>query len=114
MSDIERRQPGPTVRRPELLLLVPALCMALLVAAIASAQPVSSPDREQIHALIARGALPQLRRPDFADFRPALDEFYRGGGYAPQWLDGSAKWRAGLSELAAAPTHGLDTADYDV
>ena len=115
MSNIERRQPGPAVRRPKLLLLVPALCMALLVVtAVASAQPVSSPDREQIHVLIARGALPQLRRPDFADFRPALDDFYRDGGYAPQWLAGSAQWRAGLSELAAAPTHGLDAADYDV
>ena len=81
MSDIERRQPGPTVRRPELLLLVPALCMALLVAAVALAQPVSAPDREQIHALISRGVLTQVRRPDFADFRPALDDFYRGGGY---------------------------------
>ena len=114
MSDSERHQPGPIVRRPELLLLVPALCMALLVAAIASAQPVSSPDREQIHALISRGALPQLRRPDFADFRPALDDFYRSGGYAPQWLAGSAAWRTGLAELASAPSHGLDTVDYDV
>ena len=89
--------------------------MALLVVTTgASAEPTSAPDREQIHALIARGALPQLRRPDFADFRAALDDFYRGGGYAPQWLAESARWRAGLAELAAAPTHGLDAADYDV
>src|SRR5271165_844778 len=113
---VERRQLGFTVRRrsPGLLPLLPAVCMALLVAAVVSAQPVSAPDREQIHALISRGVLTQLRRPDFADFRPALDDFYRSGGYAPQWLAGSAAWRTGLSELASAPSHGLDTADYDV
>ena len=101
-------------RGPEISLLLAAALLLLLAPAAAPAQPVQAPDRDEIRALIARGDLPQLRQSDFADFRPALDDFYRGGDYAPQWLAGNAQWRAGLAELAAAPTHGLDVADYAV
>ena len=96
-----------------LLRLILAL-IPLLAAAAVAAQPASSTDRDEIRALIARGALPQLRYPDFARFRQALDDLYRNGGYAPQWLASSGAARAMLAEVAAAPSHGLDAADYDV
>jgi murein L,D-transpeptidase YcbB/YkuD len=77
------------------------------------AQPLP-PDRTEIRALIASGTLAQLRRPDFASLRPALDDVYRDPGYAPLWFGGGDAPRALLVELSAAPTHGLDPADYDV
>ena len=91
-------------------------CLATLVlfCADALAQTAVAPERDQIRALIAGGTLPQLRRPDVASYRDALDDFYRDNSYAPQWFGQGARWRAGLSELAAAPTHGVDAADYDV
>jgi murein L,D-transpeptidase YcbB/YkuD len=91
-----------------------AAFILLLTAGGGSAQPLPAPDRDEIRALIGRGALPQLHHPDFADLNQALDDYYGADGYAPQWLGGSALWRAGLAELAVAPEHGLDAADYDV
>ncbi len=102
--------------RPRLNLwrLVAAACVVLLVPAAAPAQPLPDPDGEAIRTVIQRARLPQLRRPEFADLRQALDDYYREGGYAPQWLSSGAPWRAGLAELAAAPGYGLDPKDYDV
>lgn len=93
--------------------LIAALIL-LLAAAAVPAQAPSSQDRDEIRGLIARGTLPQLRHRDFAKFRQGLDDFYRDGGYAPQWLAGAGSSGAVLSELAAARSHGLDAADYDV
>jgi L,D-transpeptidase YcbB len=86
----------------------------LLAASVVSAQALDTRSADEIRALISRGNLAQLRRPEFAAYREALDDFYRAGGYAPQWLAHGAPWRAGLAELAAAPNHGLETADYDI
>jgi L,D-transpeptidase YcbB len=111
-----RTPPRPTCAgrgRLEFLRPLATAFIALCAAAAVSAQPLPSPDRDELRALIVRATLPQLRRPDFADFRQALDDYYGAGGYAPQWQSGTL-WRAGLAELAAAPEHGLDPADYDV
>ncbi len=70
--------------------------------------------RDAVRALVARGSLPQLKRPDFSAYRSALERFYALSAYAPRWLAPNAPWRETLDELAAAPTHGLDPADYDV
>src|SRR5689334_15927067 len=95
-----------------------ALGLALIVSvAVASSAAADPPDREAsdaIHALVVRGHLPQLKHPDFTRYRPALEAFYRANGYAARWLDPDAPWHAALDELAAAPMHGLDAADYDV
>jgi murein L,D-transpeptidase YcbB/YkuD len=89
------------------------------LAAIGGARPAAADPPDQavsgaIRALIARGNLSQLEYPDFTAYRSDLNAFYRATGYAPQWLDPDAPWRAALNELAAASTHGLDPADYDV
>ncbi len=94
--------------------LVLAAHLVVLPAVNAPAQPVTSPDGDDIRALIARGTLPQLRHPDFSDLRPALDDFYADAHYAPQWLAGSERSRAGLAELSATPEHGLEAQDYGV
>ena len=71
-------------------------------------------ERDAVRALVAKGSLPQLKRPEFSAYRSALERFYARSAYAPRWLAPDAPWRATLDELAAAPTHGLDPADYDV
>jgi murein L,D-transpeptidase YcbB/YkuD len=96
------------------LILVRLAFFALFAAGIAAAQAPDARSGEEIRALIARASLTQLRHPDFSVYRYALDDFYHDRGYAPQWLAASARWRAGLAELSAAPTHGLEAADYDV
>jgi murein L,D-transpeptidase YcbB/YkuD len=96
-------------------LLLGCLGVALLfVATAAAAQAPDARTRDEIRALIARASLPALRRPDFAAYRDALDDFYRTSGYAPQWVAASAPWRASLAELSAASAHGLESSDYDV
>jgi murein L,D-transpeptidase YcbB/YkuD len=114
---IARPLPTGAARAPRhrlnILLLVPAACVLWLVAAAAPAQPLPA-DGEAIRTVIQRASLPQLRRPDFADLRQALDDYYRESGYAPQWIASGAPWRAGLAELAAAPDYGLEAQDYDV
>jgi L,D-transpeptidase YcbB len=92
-------------------------CLAVAVFLAASAVWAQVPDArtsDEIRALIARGSLPQLHRPDFAAYRSALDDFYRTGGYAPQWPADAAPWRDAVGELDGAQEHGLDPADYDV
>jgi murein L,D-transpeptidase YcbB/YkuD len=90
------------------------LVALFFVASAAAAQAPDARTRDEIRALIARASLPSLRRPDFAAYRDALDDFYRTGGYLPQWLAASAPWRAGVAELSAASSHGLESSDYDV
>ena len=90
------------------------LAGSLLFAGGSMAEEPDASSRAAVRALVANASLPQLKHPDFAAYRSALDAFYSAGGYAPQWLEPDARWRAALSELAAAPTHGLDPADYDV
>ena|SRR5271167_3505234 len=85
---------------------------SLVLLFAAAAQQASSPDRNEIRALIARGTLPHVRHPDFERFRQALDDLYRDSSYASQWLAGSGTTRAVLADLAAAPSHGPE-ADVD-
>jgi murein L,D-transpeptidase YcbB/YkuD len=91
-----------------------AVTVLQFTAAAAFAQLPGATDRDQIRALVARGTLPQLRRADFARFRPALEEIYRETDYAPRWLPTGSNPSAMLAELATAASHGLDPADYDV
>ena len=105
---------SPSRRRASLCRLLPAAFILLLVAGAVPAQPLSSPERDEVRALVARATLASLRHPDFADLRQALDDFYAESGYAPQWFGSNERWRAGLAEISAAPDHGLDAADYSV
>jgi murein L,D-transpeptidase YcbB/YkuD len=89
--------------------------VALQFAAVTSLSQVASrTEREQLQTLVTRGTLPQLRHSDFALLRPALEEVYRETDYAPRWLSTGAAARTMLAEIADAPSHGLDAADYDL
>jgi len=95
------------------LLLVAGLALQL-TAALSLSQVAGPPERDQLHMLVTRAILPQLRHPDFSHLRPALEEVYRETDYSPRWLSAGSAPRAMLAELADAPNHGLVAADYDV
>jgi len=97
-----------------LLIVLIAVAAFQFTAGAAFAQVTGATDRDQIRALVARGTLPQLRRADFARFRPALEEIYRETDYAPRWLPSGSAPGAMLAEISDAASHGLDPADYDV
>jgi murein L,D-transpeptidase YcbB/YkuD len=103
-----------TLRQGAPVFLIVIAALALQFTPLASAQSGRATDRDEINTVIAQGALAQLRRPDFANFRPPLEDVYRDSGYAPLWFPAGSAARAVLAEIAAAPTHGLDAADYDV
>ncbi|HSS70206.1 MAG TPA: L,D-transpeptidase family protein [Casimicrobiaceae bacterium] len=110
-----RAQTAPRGARVIILLIVWIAITAFQFTAVAAfAQVAGATDRDQIRALVARGTLRQLRRADFAPFRPALEEIYRETDYAPRWLPAGTAAGAVLAEISDAASHGLDPADYDV
>jgi len=102
---------GPRARSTRLAAVGAVLA---LLAGVVAAEVPDTQAREAVQGLIARGSLLQLKYPDFAAYRSDLNAFYWPSGYAPQWLADDGASRAALAELADAPTHGLDPADYDV
>jgi murein L,D-transpeptidase YcbB/YkuD len=92
-----------------------ALCLLLLAWPVSDARAQAAPpESEAIRALIMRGSVPELRHPDFREFRLALDSAYSPGSYAPLWVAAGATPAGMLAELKDAPSHGLDVRDYDV
>lgn len=91
------------------------VCLLLLAWPLgdAAAQAAQPGPNDAIRTFVARGSLPELRHPDFAEFRRALDDSYGPGGYAPLWLATGATSPV-IAELKHAPSHGLDEKDYDV
>jgi murein L,D-transpeptidase YcbB/YkuD len=86
--------------------------------AIATATTSTSPT---LQAWIDSGKLPDLRRPDFSDYRDYAREFYAAGGNALVWSESG--WLHGIEptpvalgimkELENAEAKGLRAADYD-
>ena len=112
MSRLEDTTNGRAIRRSVWLLAI-VLCLLLAWPSRDAPAQAAKPENDAIRALIARGSLPQLRHPDFATLRQALDDSYSTGSYAPLWLAiGSTP--AVLAELKDAPSHGLNAKDYDV
>src|SRR5215470_13956114 len=97
------RKPLAEGSSPRGLRLLAIFCQVMLAsqAGHAAAQ-APAPETEAIRALIVRGSIPELRHSDFAEFRQALDDSYRPGGYAALWLaPGTAA--PILAELKDAP-----------
>jgi L,D-transpeptidase YcbB len=92
------------------LLAIPALACALLIHPAAGAAQPGEPGAATIQALAAQPLLPAAPHPwDGSDW---LRRFYAPRGFAPAWSP--ALVRAALAVLDAAPTEGLDPADYGV
>src|SRR5271154_346313 len=97
-----------------------AVAWCLLIAgtiALAVAQPsetfgVSS----ELRGIASAGQLPDLRWPDFSDYRTHVQTFYEPSGYMPAWIrDGqpTSQALAIIELLKQADRQGLDPEDYD-
>src|SRR6202167_1031554 len=83
----------------------------------AAAQQSGSADvPSQLRGIAAAGQLPELRWPDFSDYRGHLRNFYEPAGYIPAWIrDGqpTPQALAIIDLLKQADSQGLDPEDYD-
>ncbi|MGC9949387.1 MAG: L,D-transpeptidase family protein [Bryobacteraceae bacterium] len=86
-----------------------------LLAAFAQQSPV--PDvASRLRAMAAAGQLPELRWPDFSDYREHVRNFYQPADYQPAWIrDGQPTPQALsiLEILKHADNQGLYPDDYD-
>jgi len=70
----------------------------------------------ELGAIIDAGTLPDLRWPNFSDYRSAVGKFYDAGGYALVWTkDGAptAQAQAMIQQLKQSQLKGLNPEDYD-
>jgi murein L,D-transpeptidase YcbB/YkuD len=70
----------------------------------------------QLSGIASAGQLPELRWPDFSDYRGHVQNFYLPSGYAPAWIhDGqpTPQALAIIELLKQADSLGLDPEDYD-
>jgi L,D-transpeptidase YcbB len=70
----------------------------------------------QLHAIAAAGRLPDLRYPDFSDYRLHFQHVYDASNFAPVWLRGgqpSAQALGVIQALEDSRRKGLDPEEYD-
>ena len=105
--------------------MLAALCCAASVrhgfaanspAATASASQVAPAGTADLNALIAAGTLPDLRWPNFTDYRDSVKKFYDAGGDSLAWIqNGKASPQAVsmILQFQQAALKGLNPEDYD-
>ena len=79
-------------------------------------QSAASGVSSQLSGIASAGQLPELRWPDFSDYRGHVQNFYQPSGYAPAWIrDGqpTPQALAIIDLLKQADSQGLDPEDYD-
>ena len=99
--------------------LVASLWLSILgtVAGSAIAQESGNSDiSSQLRVVASTGQLPELRWPNFSDYREHVQNFYRASGYTPAWTRNgqpTLQARAIIELLKQADSQGLDPEDYD-
>ncbi|HWU39890.1 MAG TPA: hypothetical protein VN203_19745, partial [Candidatus Acidoferrum sp.] len=76
----------------------------------------SSQSSAALRDIVASGKLPDLRWPDFSDYRIYLKNFYEPTGYALVWLRNNQptqQAQAIIEVLQQADSKGLNAEDYD-
>ncbi len=113
------------IRKSALAALIATLCCS--GATFAAGSSASTPTTNaasaaapqgpgDLGALIASGKLPDLRWPDFTDYRADVKKFYDAGGNSPAWIqNGKASPQAVAMILLfqQAASKGLNPDDYD-
>ena len=85
-------------------------------AATASPSQVAPAGTTDLNALIAAGTLPDLRWPNFTDYRDSVKKFYDAGGDSLAWIqNGNASPQAVsmILQFQQAALKGLNPEDYD-
>jgi len=106
-----------------------ALALSFGTAAIAANSPAPSPSANvapatsaapqgpgDLNALIAAGTLPDLRWPNFTDYRADVKKFYDAGGNSLAWIQNGKASPQAVSMillLQQSATKGLNPEDYD-
>jgi L,D-transpeptidase YcbB len=117
------------IHKSALAALIATLCCGIATGAASAATPVSAPTSNaapaasavpqgpgDLNALIASGMLPDLRWPNFTDYRADVKKFYDQGGNSLAWIqNGKASPQAVAMILLfqQAATKGLNPEDYD-
>ncbi len=92
------------------------LCVRVALAAILLASVVAAQNSSTLRDIGQAGRLPDLRWPDFSDYRIHFQNFYGPSGYAPVWLQAghpTAQALGVISILRTANDKGLSAEDYD-
>jgi len=79
-------------------------------------QQITPDSQAALRALIQSGNLPDLRWPDFSDYRKHLQKFYESYGYSLPWVKGmepTAQAQQVIVLLLKADQKGLSADDYD-
>ncbi len=116
-----------TIHKSALSALIVTLCCAATAFAAGSpaatptsaAAPVANaipPGPGDLNTLIAAGSLPDLRWPNFTDYRDAVTKFYAAGGNSLAWIQNGKASPQAVSMmllLQQAASKGLNPEDYD-
>jgi murein L,D-transpeptidase YcbB/YkuD len=95
------------------LMLIAQLCASV---SFAQAQPLSSAGQAWLRTAISTGNLPDLRWPDFSDYRKHVQKFYDFNGDSLWWVKGmepTAQARQVIAVMLQADQKGLSADDYD-
>src|ERR1700735_349207 len=79
-------------------------------------QQLSSDGQASLRAIIEAGNLPELRWPDFSDYKVHVQKFYNSYGEALPWVRGmqpTAQAQQVIAILLDADKKGLSADDYD-
>ena len=83
---------------------------------IGYSEPLGPDGRASLHAILETGNLPDLRWPDFSDYREDVAKFYEMYGDALPWVRGmqaTPQAQAMIAVLQSASEKGLSADDYD-
>ncbi len=115
------------IHKSALAALIATLCCGVATGAASAGTPASAPTSNaappvvpqgpgDLSALIASGTLPDLRWPNFTDYRADVKKFYDQGGNSLAWIqNGKASPQAVAMILLfqQAASKGLNPEDYD-
>ena len=115
------------IHKPALAALIVSLCCGATSSSIAASSPAATASAAQVaptapqgpgdlNALIAAGMLPDLRWPNFTDYRDSVKKFYATGGNSLAWIENGKASPQAVSMillLQQAALKGLNPEDYD-
>ena len=90
--------------------------LSLWLLAASAQQSTVSDVSSPLRGIASAGQLPELRWPDFSDYRGHVQNFYGPSGYTPAWMLNGQPTRQALAIielLKQADSQGLDPEDYD-
>src|SRR5713226_1320456 len=98
------------------LALVAVLWAGSAMSQVATSSPAAAPVQGELATLIAAGTLPDLRWPNFTDYRADVKKFYDSGSNSLAWIQSGQPRPQALAMIdlfKQASRKGLNPGDYD-